>query len=44
MEWKEFFPETVQRFLPRPVSDHFPLLLDNGGIKRGRALFRFDNM
>ncbi len=42
--WEEDFPESVQRLLPRPVSDHFPVLLDSGGIKTGRAPFRFENM
>ncbi|RVW37823.1 Transposon TX1 uncharacterized 149 kDa protein [Vitis vinifera] len=34
----------VQCTLPRPVSDHFPILLDGGGVKRGPVPFRFENM
>ena len=33
-----------QRTLPRPVSDHCPVLLDSDGIKSGPSPFRFENM
>ena len=26
------------------LSDHFPILLDGGGLRRGPAPFRFENM
>ena len=34
----------TQRCLPRPVSDHFPILLDSDGVRTGLAPFRFELM
>ena len=34
----------VQGILPRPVSEHFLILLEGGGLKRGPSPFRFENM
>jgi hypothetical protein len=42
--WKEHFPHLIQRRLPRPLSYHFPLLLDSGGMIRGSWSFKFENM
>nr|CAN72477.1 hypothetical protein VITISV_022513 [Vitis vinifera] len=36
-------PLSRGRMLPRPVSDHFPIMLV-GGIRRGPTPFRFENM
>ena len=38
------FNGVVQGILPIPDSDHFPILLEGGGMKRGPSPFRFENM
>ena len=43
-DWESQFSNVNQRTLPRPVSDHCPVLLDSEGIKSGPSPFRFENM
>ncbi|KAF5461269.1 hypothetical protein F2P56_017384, partial [Juglans regia] len=42
--WEAHYPEVSQKRLARVSSDHFPIILDCGGIHRGRRYFKFENM
>ena len=44
VDWESQFSNVIQRTLPRPVSDHCPVLLDSNGISSGPSPFRFENM
>ena len=43
-DWESQFCNVAQRSLPRPISDHFPLLLDSDGVRSGPTPFRFELM
>ena len=41
---EDHLSRAVQCTLLKPVSNHFAILLDGGGIKMGPILFHFENM
>ncbi|RVW65636.1 Transposon TX1 uncharacterized 149 kDa protein [Vitis vinifera] len=43
-DWENHFSGVSQSTLPRPVFDHFPILLDGGGVRRSPIPFCFENM
>ena len=43
-DWESHFGNILLIALPKPVSDHFPMLLDSGGTRRGRTFFRSENV
>ena len=42
--WLDQYSRVYQRRLSRPTSDHFPVLLEGGGLRRGPSPFKFENM
>ena len=42
--WLDQFSGVTQSRLSRPISDHFPIILVRGGIRRGPTPFKFENM
>ena len=43
-DWESHCNRVIQRRLPRPVSDHFPIMLDSEGVRIGPSPFRFELM
>ena len=44
-DWDALFDGVIQNILPKPTSDHSPVLLEGGGLStRGSLPFRFENI
>ena len=43
-DWEDHYPDVTLQVLPRPISNHFPILMEAGGILRGKSPFRFENV
>ena len=43
-DWESQCNKVIQRRLPRPVSNHFPIMLDSEGVRTGPSPFRFELM
>ena len=37
-EWEDHFSSAFQCALPKIVSDHYPITLEGGGVKRGKTV------
>ena len=44
VDWVDYFGNVSQRVLPHVILDHCPLLVEAGGVDRGRSAFKFENM
>ncbi|KAL4182307.1 hypothetical protein AMTRI_Chr12g241850 [Amborella trichopoda] len=42
LNWEEQFPRSFASALPKPISDHYPIILDTTTIRRGPKPFRFE--
>ena len=44
LDWEEHYVNVSQRVIPHVLSNHCPLLLEAGVVRRGRSAFKFENM
>ena len=44
VDWEEFFPNMIQKRMPGPLSDHFPICLETSALERRKSPFRSENV